>query len=120
MGFSSEYFFKSEQIGQKGPKNTQKGPFSENASNFLSPLLFLNLAKNPLFSGFFVIRPTIFCGHFYQNKPKPAFIKIKVTTRLRSFTLRTIKIIRTRRTKITFVTMYTEFTSNNTNHRRVS
>ena len=49
--FDTIIFFKSAQIGKKGPKNTQKGPFSENASNFLSPLLFLKVGKKPTYLG---------------------------------------------------------------------
>lgn len=81
VGFSSEYFFKSEQIDQKGPKNTQKGPFSENASNFLSPLLFLKMAKSPLFLGKTqkIVR-TIFkkSAQFFEKLKKPTLQKLKV------------------------------------------
>jgi len=40
VGFFAKYFFKFAQIDQKCPKNAKKVPFSENALNFLSPLLY--------------------------------------------------------------------------------
>lgn len=81
VGFSSEYFFKSEQIGQKGPKNTQKGPFSENASNFLSPLLFLKMGKKPTYLGKNPkIRPNNLqkSAQFFEKLKKPTLQKLKV------------------------------------------
>ena len=51
VGFLHNYFFKLEQIAQKRPKKAQKRPFSEKASDFLSPLLFLKVGKKPTYLG---------------------------------------------------------------------
>lgn len=81
VGFFTKYFFKSAQIDQKGPKNTQKGLFSENASNFLSPLLFLKVGKKPTYLGKNPkIRPNNLqkSAKLFEKLKKPTLQKIKV------------------------------------------